>query len=303
MFKHGILRFVNIESQILRDHALAAYCTYQIGGKADWFLAAHSIEELLAGLEWAKENKLPSFVFGRGSNLLFDDAGFRGLVIRMEAKEIEVQGKEIVAEAGALCAQVVKAAADAGLSGLEAWNGLPGTVGGAVYGNAGCFGVETKDILVKAEIFTPETGVQTHAVSWFEYGYRTSKLKREGGVVLRARFKLNAGDKEAIAEEMKAIAKARIQKQPPGLSTGSFFKNPSVEQSAGWLLDQAGLKGFELGRMKISDQHANFFVNKGGATAQEVLVLEDYAKQKVFEQFGVKLEREIVFVPCTGLRL
>lgn len=292
---------MNIESQILRDHALAAYCTYQIGGTADYFLVAHSIGELLAGLEWAKANNLPSFVFGRGSNLLFDDAGFRGLIIRMEAKGIEVRGEEVLAEAGALCAQVVKAAADASLSGLEAWNGLPGTVGGAVYGNAGCFGVETKDILVDAEIFTPENSVQTHTVDWFEYRYRTSKLKRAGGVVLSARFKLKAGNKDTIAEEMKAIAKARIQKQPPGLSTGSFFKNPNPEQAAGWLLDQAGLKGFELGRMKISDQHANFFVNKGGASAEDVLALENYAKQKVFAQFGVKLEREIIFVPSTGL--
>ena len=140
---------MNIE----KNKGLARYCTYQIGGSADYFLEATSKDELLAGLEWAKNEEVPVFVFGGGSNLLFDDAGFRGLVIRVADERIRVSEDEIVAGAGVKIAGLVNAAKSAGLSGIEAWNGLPGTVGGAVFGNAGCFGVECKDVLVSAEIY------------------------------------------------------------------------------------------------------------------------------------------------------
>jgi len=275
---------------------LAPYTTYQIGGPADTFLEATSVEEVIAALEWAAERDMPVFVFGGGSNLLFDDAGRRGLVIRMKSAELKVEGEEIVADGGVMMAKVVLAAAEADLSGLEAWNGLPGTVGGAVVGNAGCFGVETADVLKEAELWLPGEGVKTVNAILLQFTYRSSRLKMEGGVVLRARFKLMKGDRTAIQEKMREVARSRIQKQPAGSSTGSFFKNPPGDY-AGRLIEAAGLKGKRLGKAQISDQHANFLLNTGGATAADIVALAELVEKTVQEKFGVRLEREVVFVP------
>lgn len=284
-----------IEEKIIEDIELAKYSTYQIGGPADYYLEATSTEELLAGLEWAAERDMPIFVFSGGSNLLFDDGGFRGLVIRVKSAGLEVKGEEIYVDSGVIMAKVVLAALEAGLTGLEEWNGLPGSVGGAVRGNAGCFGLETKDILKEASIFMPGEGVKTVTTAELGYEYRHSTLKENGGIVLSAVFKLRAGDKSAIQEKMKNIAKSRIQKQPPGCSTGSFFKNPPGDAS-GRLIEAAGLKGKRLGKAQISEQHANFFLNTGGASASEILELAELAESEVFKQFGVRLEREVVYV-------
>lgn len=289
---------MNIEEKIQEDHRLAPYSTFQIGGLADFFLEAKSTEEVLAGIAWAEDRDMPYFVFGGGSNILFDDGGFRGLVIRVKSSGLAVDGERVTAEAGVMTAKVVQAAAEAGLSGLEAWNGLPGTVGGATYGNAGCFGVETKDVLESAEVFFPGEGVKKVGADFFEYGYRDSALKTAPGVVLSATFKLQKGDVEEIKVRMKEIAKSRIQKQPAGSSTGSFFKNPSPEKPAGRLLEQCGMKGRCVGKAQISNQHANFFLNTGGASASDILALQVLATQAVQEKFGITLEREVVFVPA-----
>ncbi len=281
---------------ILEDHKLASYCTYQIGGLADFFVEATSTEEVMEALEWAQDRDMPVYVLGGGSNLLFDDGGFRGLMIRVKSSELKVEGEEIHADSGVIMAKVVLAALEASLTGMEEWNGLPGSVGGAVRGNAGCFGVEAKDILKSATVFVPGEGVKTLVVEDLAYAYRESRLKKEGGVVLSAVFKLHAGEKMAIQEKMKNIAKSRIQKQPPGSSTGSFFKNPPGD-FAGRLIEAAGLKGKRLGKAQISEQHANFFLNTGGASAGEILELAALAEDEVFAQFGVRLEREVVFVP------
>jgi UDP-N-acetylmuramate dehydrogenase len=285
--------------EILENHSLGQYGTFQSGGPADYFLEAKSVEELREGLEWAESKSLPYFVFGMGSNLLFHDEGFRGLVIRMKASEMEVKNEEIHADAGVLIAMLVMEAAKAELTGLEAWNGLPGTVGGAVFGNAGCFGVETKDVLKSAEIFVAGEGVKTVDVDYFEYGYRDSRLKREPAVILRAVFSLKKGDTAEISAKMNEIMRERGSKQPAGLTTGSFFKNPSAEQPAGMLIDQLGLKGYAMGPMQISDQHANFFFNRGGAKASDVRAICEFVQGKVKEKYGIDLEPELIFVPKT----
>ncbi len=281
---------------ILENQLLARYTTYQIGGPADFFVEAISTQEVLAALEWAADRDMPVYVFGGGSNLLFDDEGFRGLVIRMRMQNVEVRGDQIWAEAGAMTAKMVKAAADAGLTGLEEWNGLPGTVGGAVLGNAGCFGVETKDVLQEASVYLPGEGVRTLKNEEFGYSYRWSRFKKENAVILSAIFQLNRGNPEAIQEKMKAVARTRIQKQPPGLNTGSFFKNPSGDH-AGRLIEAAGLKGATVGKAQISNAHANFMMNVGGASSEDVLNLSNRVQQAVEAKFGVKLEREVVYVP------
>lgn len=281
---------------ILEDHRLAPYSTFQIGGLADFFLEATTTTEVLEGIDWAEERDMPVFVFGGGSNLLFDDGGFRGLVIRVKSSGLKVEGECVRVDSGVLMAKVVLAAAEAGLTGLEAWNGLPGTVGGAVRGNAGCFELECKDVLESAEVWIPGEGVKTVDVDYLEYRYRDSKLKKEGGVVLSATFKLAKGEGAEIKKKMMEIARSRIQKQPPGASTGSFFKNPTGDH-AGRLIETAGLKGKRLGKAQISGQHANFFLNTGGATAADILALAELVEKTVKEKFGIQLEREVVFVP------
>ena len=286
---------MDIESKIRDGEPLARYTTYQIGGPADFFIDAQTSEEVLAALEWAMDRDLPVYVFGGGSNILFDDEGFRGLVIRMRAQAIELRGEEIWAEAGCMTAKVVKMAADNGLTGMEEWNGLPGTVGGAVLGNAGCFGVESKDVLKEATVYLPGQGVKTLSVSEFGYSYRWSRFKRESGVILNATFRLRSGNAAAIDEKMKAVARTRIQKQPPGLNTGSFFKNPPGDH-AGRLIEAAGLKGFSIGKAQISNAHANFMMNTGGASSADVLALAEQVQATVEQKFAIRLEREVVYV-------
>ncbi len=283
-------------------HPLARYTTYQIGGEADYFVEAKSTEEVLEALDWARKEGLPVFVFGGGSNLLFDDEGFRGLVIRVKSQGIEVRGEELWAEAGVLMAKLVKTAEEVGLTGIEAWNGLPGTVGGAVLGNAGCFGVETKDVLKEAKIYLPHQGVESLNGEQLGYTYRYSRFKKEAGVVLSASFQLKKGEAHEVTEKMKEVARSRIQKQPPGLSTGSFFKNPPGDH-AGRLIEACGLKGKIIGKMKISPAHANFFVNMGGARSADVLELAHFVQKEVKEKFGVKLEQEVVYVTPKGVAL
>jgi UDP-N-acetylmuramate dehydrogenase len=208
-----------------------------------------------------------------------------------------VEGEDVVADSGVLAAQLVQIAYEAGLTGLEAWSGLPGTVGGAVFGNAGCFGTESKDLLLSAEVWLPGEGVKSLSVKDLAYGYRSSRLKREGGVVLSARFKLARGNAAEIQAKMREIAKSRIQKQPPGCSTGSFFKNPAGDH-AGRLLEAAGMKGAREGKAQVSEQHANFFLNTGGASSEDILRLAARAEKAVLEQSGVQLEREVVYVPA-----
>lgn len=283
--------------KILEQHPLAKYTTYQVGGPADFFVEAGTEAEVVEALAWAEEKGMAVFVFGGGSNLLFDDAGFRGLVIHLRSDDVCVEGELVTAGAGVLMAKVVKAAAEAQLTGMEGWNGLPGTVGGAVVGNAGCFGVETKDLLQSARVWLPGEGVREVGTEFFEYHYRWSRLKKERGVVLSATFQLRIGDAGGIAEKMREVARARIQKQPAGASTGSFFKNPEGDH-AGRLLEAAGFKGRALGKAQFSEQHANFLLNRGGASAAELLALADLAQDEVQKQFGVRLEREVVYVPA-----
>jgi len=276
---------------------LAKFSSYQIGGPADFLVEVDSAEEVMEATAWAEERDLPVFVLGGGTNLLFDDAGFRGLVIVMKADLVEVRGETVWAEAGAKMARVVQAAEMVGLSGLEPWCGLPGTVGGAVRGNAGCFGLETAHVLLNAHVFVQGEGVVEWHAEDFHYAYRHSVLKERWGVVLDATFQLKQNDVEAVRERGRAIAKLRMQKQPPGLSTGSFFKNPSVDQPAGWLIEQCGLKGFQVGGAKVSDHHANFLLNAGGASSVDFRELAKTVQSKVKERFGIELEPEIVFVP------
>ncbi|MBT4917095.1 UDP-N-acetylmuramate dehydrogenase [Candidatus Peregrinibacteria bacterium] len=280
----------------LVDEPLSRYCTFLVGGPADMLYRAQNTTDIPELISFAKAQEIPYLIIGGGSNLLFDDKGFRGLVIKIECRRINIDGDEITADSGVTVAELLNFSIRNGLSGLEKWIGLPGTVGGAVRGNAGCNGLETKEVIVKATILSSETG-ETREVDneYFEYDYRTSLLKETGEIVLNATFKLanTSISKEEQLKVMQEIKQFRQQAQPYGSSSGSFFKNPSLEQPAGMLIDQAGLKGKTVNKTQISEKHGNFLLNLGGATSEDIKELANLAKQEVKAKFDIELEEEV----------
>ncbi len=289
---------------------LSKYSTFQIGGPADFFYKLEDPADLNPLLQFAKKKKIPYFILGGGSNILFDDKGFRGLIIKIDNKNIELEfgpkdSVTITADAGVSIATLLDFSIKNNLSGLEKWVGLPGTVGGAVRGNAGCNGLETGEILTEATLVNPKTGkVNQVENKYFNFKYRHSKLKTTKEIVLSASFKLK---KRKISTEeqkkiMSEIRQFRITKQPFGASTGSFFLNPSPQKPAGLFIEQAGLKGKTIGKAQISPKHGNFLVNLGGATAQDILKLARFARQAIKHKFGLTLKEEVQILSAKGLR-
>lgn len=280
-FSESPILFFPMDTSLLRENEpLSKHSTFQVGGLAKYFFEAKSVEELEEAVKWAEEQGLPYFVLGMGSNVLFKDEGFSGLVVKFLASEVELKENEIIVDAGAKWPQVSKVA-----GGLEEFCYLPGTVGGAVYGNAGCFGKEISDVLTRAWILKKgEVGPE-----YFDFKYRYSRLKDTGEVLLKAGFKVQGDCNEARMEE---ILSERKDRQPPGMSVGSFFKNPEGK-STGELIEKCGLKGKTVGGAKISKKHANFILNTGNATASDILELAEIAKNAVRSQFNIELEEEV----------
>ncbi len=281
---------------------LSIYSTFQIGGAADFFLIIKKPEDLIKSHDFCKKEKIPMLVIGGGSNILFDDKGFRGFVVKIENKEIvfDKENKRVTADAGVMISTLIKECIANGFGGIEKWIGLPGTVGGAVRGNAGCNGLETKDILISAKVFnTKKNKIEIMSNKSLNFLYRNSKVKKDKNlIVLSAIFQLK---KTKITEQkqkdiMKEIVKIRATKQPYGRSAGSFFKNPSSDKSAGMLIEKAGLKGKSVGGAMISEKHCNFFVNTGGAFSKDVIKLAEMAKREVKAKFGVSLEEEVQII-------
>ncbi len=288
---------------ILFDEPLEKYSTFRIGGTADLFYKLKSTKVLPSIIKFCRSKNLPVFIFGAGSNILFCDKGFRGLVIKVETEKIEFNGAKVKVDAGVLVSKLIKETVAKGLTGIEKWVGLPGTVGGAVRGNAGCNGLEVKDVLVGARIVDPRTGAIKQAKnSYFHYDYRYSKLKKNGEIVLNATFKLKKRDFSSQKQKqiMDEIRKFRVEKQPFGRTTGSFFKNPSPDTPTGMLIDQAGLKGKTMGKAQISKKHANFFLNLGGASCRDMVKLAKLAKRQVKAKFGIDLEEEVQILSEKG---
>lgn len=295
-------QFTNQFPRTERNKPLAPFTTLEVGGPADLYYPLTDINELPALFEAAQKLEIPTFVLGGGANTIFHEKGFRGLIIHMKANEIRVEGERIIADAGALLSQVLQTARKNGLVGMEKFMGLPGTVGGAVRGNAGAFGIETKDVFEKALIWSEEKGVHEEPAKYFNFTYRSSTVKKRKGkdVVLRVTYKLTKGDTKAAMKENAQVIASRLAKQPTGKNTGSFFKNPSPEQPAGKMLDEAGCKGLKVGDIQVSNQHANWIMNNGNATQTEILKLMKTMQKRVKEQFNVDLEPEVQFVGETG---
>lgn len=290
----------------IREHEpLARYTSWRIGGPARFFADAATPEQLRAALAWAAGRGLPLLTLGGGTNMLVRDSGFPGLVLRYRAQELRLEADgdltRALIGAGAPMAGTARRLARQGYAGLEWAEGLPGTIGGAVYGNAGCYGGEIASSLLRAWLLVGQR-VEEWPVERLGYGYRTSVLKHQAGVaqpgapvVLAAEFRLAPADPGELAARMEQTALARRSKTPSGQSCGSVFKNPPGE-SAGRLIEAAGLKGTRVGGAEIAQKHANYIVNLGGASSDDVLRLIDLARERVARDTGVQLELEVQLI-------
>ncbi|MBI2638536.1 UDP-N-acetylmuramate dehydrogenase [Candidatus Peregrinibacteria bacterium] len=281
---------------IRQKEPLKNHCTFRVGGPADLFYELTNIEEIPELIAFTEENSIPYRIIGRGTNVLFTDKGFRGLIIKNLSNEYRVDGEEISANSGALLSQIIRLSIDNNLSGLEPLYGLPGTIGGAVWGNAGIPGTEIKQFVKKVVLFNASDGVREMNADEISFQYRKTSLQDAQNIIMHVVLRLQKGHQKASKELMKKIDEIRRGKQPIGYTAGSFFKNPSPEKPAGWLIDQAGLKGTRIGDAEISAKHANFFMNTGHATALQIFELAELAKTKVKEKFSIDLEMEVKII-------
>lgn len=280
---------------------LANYTAARVGGPADALLVVNSAGELEKAVSTLWELKVPFIILGSGANVLVSDEGYRGVVLLNRAHTIKIHAQTepptAWAESGANLGMIARQAALRGLSGLEWANTVPGSLGGAIYGNAGAFGGDIQGNLLMAEILHPIEGKQVWPVEKFSYEYRSSVLKRSGtkAVILSATLKLERSTPEAVKEKMEEFTARRKQTQPAGASLGSMFKNPPGDY-AGRLIEAAGLKGLKVGGVQVSPVHANFFVNTEDATASDYRQLIEKVRQAVLEKFGVLLELEVELI-------
>jgi UDP-N-acetylmuramate dehydrogenase len=286
-----------LPGRVLLDEPMSRHTSFKIGGPADALAKPASVAELQACLDFARDQKAPVFFLAGGTNLLVRDGGIRGLSLKLEGefKEIEISGARIKAGAGANLALISKKAGLAGLSGLEFAVGIPGSLGGGLVMNAGAHGGELSKVVEKIGLL--EKGlVREIAAAEAGFEYRSSRFKNSGQLLLWAEMQLQPGDGDEIAKRMDEALSSRKSSQPLSLpNAGCVFKNPAGH-SAGKLIQDAGLKGLKEGGAQISELHANFVVNQGGAKAADVLALMRRARDAVREKFGVELENEVLIV-------
>ena len=283
------------ETRVLTDEPMKQHTTFRVGGNADFFVMPRTVLEIQEVLSLCAQEQMPYYILGNGSNLLVSDKGYRGLILQIykEMNRIEVHGTRVKAQAGALLSKIGAAAYEAGLTGFEFASGIPGAVGGAVVMNAGAYGGEMKDVLESVTVITPEGKLLTLSNGELELGYRTSIVARKGYIVVEAVFELQTGDKKEIRARMDELKQQRTSKQPLEYpSAGSTFKRPEG-YFAGKLIQDAGLRGFQIGGAQVSEKHCGFVINKSGATAADIAELIRQVSEQVMQQFGVKLEPEV----------
>jgi len=307
--------------KIQKNILLAPYTTFRIGGPAKYFSEASSTKEIKELCKWAEKENVPVLALGGGSNVLISDKGFNGLVIKIQNSKFKIQNSKIIADAGVPLAKIVAEAAGAGLSGLEWAIGIPGTIGGAINGNAGAFGRATSEAVEEVEAFD----ILEHSVKNFKkedcrFGYRKSIFKRNPDlIILSAIIRLKNGSKEEMRKAIQKNARQKKESNPVGFSAGCYFKNIGWEEigikkdliakfpelkkfadkpkiSAGSLIENVGLKGKKIGGAVISEKHANFIINVGNAKAKDVINLANLVKEKVRKRYGFDLEDEVVAV-------
>lgn len=279
-------------SEMMKNHTY-----FQLGGPADIMVVPENRRQLTLVLEKAKEYQVPCFIMGNGSNIIVRDGGIRGLVIKLEhLNSVALDGDTIVAESGAEIIDVSQFARDHSLTGLEFACGIPGSVGGAVFMNAGAYYGEMSDVLESVTALTTEGEVIVLKKEELDLGYRTSRVRTQGFIVLEAVMRLKPGEDRIIREKMEDLTRRREERQPLEYpSGGSTFKRPEGFY-AGKLIEDCGLRGYTLGGAAVSDKHCGFLINKDGATASEVVALIHYVQEVVLAKYNIHLETEVLIV-------
>jgi UDP-N-acetylmuramate dehydrogenase len=281
-----------------RDEPLARFTTMRVGGPADLFATVHNVHELRAIVRFCRNRVLPHTILGRGSNVVIADAGIRGIVIQDRAEGTRVEGDRFIAEAGVPMARAATETQRAGLSGLEFGLAIPGTVGGAVWANAGAHEADVAAVLESADVLLADGAELRLPAAELHLGYRDSRFKHAtGDLILAASFRLAPEPEATIKERLDEIRRWRQAHQPLGLpSAGSVFRNPAAGPSAGALIDELGLKGLRIGGAVVSEKHANFIVNDRKGSAADVRALAERVHAAVLERTGTSLEFEVVFL-------
>lgn len=293
-----IEKFKAISPDLLENESMAKHTTFRVGGNADIYVSVKSVRELSSLIKLARETDTPFLVIGNGSNILVKDKGIRGLVIEIGSgmSDFELKGNKIYAQAGVLISKLASLALNHSLSGMEEISGIPGTLGGGIYMNAGAYGGELKNI-IKTVTYIDEYGEEkTVTADECGFGYRKSIFTNGGKYIVSAVIELSEGDRTEISEKMADYAKRRREKQPLSLpSAGSTFKRPEG-YFAGALIQESGLKGYKSGGAMISDLHAGFVVNYDNATSQDILDVIKHTQETVLDKFGVMLETEVKII-------
>jgi UDP-N-acetylmuramate dehydrogenase len=288
------------KKNILKNEPMSKHTSFKIGGKADYFIKVKTIDELKNLLVFANKNKIPITIVGNGTNLLVREGGIRGLVLKLEFNDFKVKkgGDNIflTAEAGITLAALSAIAVKEEIAGLEFLSGIPGTVGGAIRMNAGAYGFEMKDIVQKTRYMTYDGKIKTLNLKDHKFEYRNSIFSSLNAIILDTTIKASKGNKKEIEEKISEYSKSRKSSQPLEYpNAGSTFKRKEGLIVAK-MIDEAGLKGYSIGDAEVSEKHAGFVVNKGKATADDVIKLTNYIKEKIKEKFDVEIELEILVI-------
>lgn len=292
-----VTRLINItgKDNVRINEPMKNHTTFKIGGPAQYYVTPESVTQIQEVVSLCRDMNIPLHVIGNGSNILVGDDGVDGVVLALfnTFSDYEIKDNVITAQAGMSLIKLAVIALREGLTGLEFASGIPGSVGGAVYMNAGAYDGQMKDVVTSVTVLDEAGNIRILSRDELDMGYRTSAVAKHNMIVLQVIIELKAGDKEQIKDRMNQLSELRKQKQPLEYpSAGSTFKRPEG-YFAGKLIADAGLKGYSIGGAAVSEKHAGFVVNMGGATAKDVVELTDYIKKRIIEQFGVTLELEI----------
>lgn len=294
-----LARNFNIACELRQQEPLAEHTTFRVGGPAEWYALPSSEADLRELLALSREAALPYFVLGGGANILVGDGGFKGLVIDMSGfNELRIEGSTLIAGAGLPVTDAAAFSADAGLAGLHFWYAMPGSVGGAVWMNARCYGGEISEVLESVRSVLPEGGTDEYQIDRSQWSYKRSPFQHGKRVMVQARFALTSGDRETLWRRMHTIeADRRAKGHFAAPCAGSVFKNDrSLGKPSGALLDSIGVRGFRIGEAQVSPQHANIVINRGSATAAEIRAVIETVAERARIELGITLEREVLFV-------